>query len=109
MRRRNSLSDSTPAARLRHRADHWCIRLKVSPRQVRVVAMRTKWGSCSSKGIVTLAIDLDEQKAGFQDYVIVHELLHLKVKNHGKLFKALMAAHLPDWRKSYHLERRQAA
>jgi len=33
----------------------------------------------------------------FQDYVIVHELLHLQVPNHGKLFKSLMNAYLPGW------------
>jgi predicted metal-dependent hydrolase len=33
----------------------------------------------------------------FQDYVIVHELLHLRVPNHGKLFKSLMRAHLGEW------------
>ena len=52
-------------------------------------------------GIVTLAVDLDDQDAAIQDYVIVHELLHLKVKNHGKLFKALLAAHVPAW-KAHH-------
>jgi predicted metal-dependent hydrolase len=60
--------------------------------------MTRKWGSCSTTGIVTLARDLDDQDTGFQDFVIVHELLHLKVPNHGRLFKALMTAHVPGWR-----------
>jgi len=38
-------------------------------------------------GIVTLANDLVDQEAGFQDFVIAHELLHLRVPNHGRLFK----------------------
>ena len=33
---------------------------------------------------------------GFQDFAIAHELLHLRVPNRGKLFKALMTAHVPD-------------
>ncbi len=33
----------------------------------------------------------------FQEYVIVHELLHLRVPNHGKLFRTLMLLYLPDW------------
>ena len=98
MKTRSTLQDATPAMRLRHRADHWCVRLKVTPRQIRVQAMRHKWGSCSTSGTVTLAADLDEQMHGFQDYLIVHELLHLKVKNHGKLFKALLSGHIPNWR-----------
>jgi predicted metal-dependent hydrolase len=97
--KRSILSDYTPATRLRYRVDGWCVRLKVLPRQVRIQPMRRKWGSCSTRGTVTLALDLDEQDPGFQDYVIVHELLHLKVKNHGRLFKALMSAYVADWRK----------
>ena len=42
--------------------------------------------------------DLGSQDVEFQDFVIAHELLHLRVPNHGKLFKALMTAHVPDWR-----------
>jgi predicted metal-dependent hydrolase len=60
--------------------------------------MTRKWGSCSANGTVTLAIDLDDESEGFQDFVIVHELLHLKVPNHSRLFKALMSAHVPNWR-----------
>ena len=60
--------------------------------------MAAKWGSCSRRGTVTLAEDLAKESSGFQDVVIVHELLHLRVRNHGKVFKALMSAHVPRWR-----------
>ena len=72
-------------------------RLRVKPRVVRVQHMTRKWGSCSTAGIVSLASDLVEQDQGFQDFVIVHELLHLKVPGHGRLFSALMSAHSPGW------------
>ena len=55
-------------------------------------------------GIVTLANDLTDQEDGFQDFVIAHELLHLRVPNHGRLFKALMTAYVPDW-KQYDVRR----
>lgn len=61
--------------------------------------MTRKWGSCSTAGTITLADDLGRQAGPFQDYVIVHELLHLKVPNHGKVFKTLMGLHLPGWRR----------
>jgi predicted metal-dependent hydrolase len=61
--------------------------------------MTRKWGSCSTTGIITLAEDLIEHEPGFQDFVIAHELLHLRVPTHGRLFKALMSLHLPNWRK----------
>src|SRR5579872_1256327 len=87
-----------PAVRLKRRVDVWAVKLRVMPRIVRVQRMTRKWGSCSTAGTVTLASDLDRESEAFQDFVIVHELLHLKVPNHGRLFKALMTAHIADWR-----------
>jgi predicted metal-dependent hydrolase len=65
--------------------------------------MRNKWGSCSTRGIVTLSVDLARESERFQDTVIVHELLHLKTRNHGRVFKALMTAYVPHWRSVEHL------
>lgn len=96
----------TRHAALRHRADEWARRLNVRPRLVRIRTMTVKWGSCSTLGIVTLASDLVDQNPGFRDFVIAHELLHLRVPNHGKLFKALMTTHVPAWR-TYDLQRRR--
>jgi predicted metal-dependent hydrolase len=83
---------------LKRRVERWATKLKVKPRLVRVQKMTRKWGSCSTAGTVTLAADLAEQITGFQDFVVAHELLHLRVPNHGRLFKALMTIHVPDWR-----------
>jgi len=90
--------DEEALIRLRERVTHWAKRLAVQPRAVRVQPMTRKWGSCSTAGIVTLAADLAAYPERFQDIVIVHELLHLRVRNHGKLFRALMGAHVPHWR-----------
>lgn len=87
-----------PAQELRRRTLRWALKLKVNPRVVRVQAMRRKWGSCSSAGTVTLASELLDQELRFQDYVIVHELLHMRYSSHGRVFKALMSAHVPGWR-----------
>jgi predicted metal-dependent hydrolase len=83
---------------LRRRVDAWALKLKVSPRVVRVQRMTRKWGSCSTHGTITLAADLVDQDRRFQDFVVAHELLHLRVPNYGRLFKALMTAHVPNWR-----------
>lgn len=83
---------------LRRRVAYWAERLHVPTPSVRVREMTRKWGSCSTAGTITLATDLDHQDIEFQNFVIVHELLHLRITNHGKLFKAFMTAHLPDWR-----------
>ena len=76
----------------------WSKRLRVEARSIRVQRMTRKWGSCSTTGTITLAEDLIEQEPGFQDFVIAHELLHLRLPTHGRLFKALMSLHLSNWR-----------
>jgi len=70
----------------------------VNPRVVRIEKLTDKWGSCTASGDVTLADDLAQMDERIQDYVIVHELLHLRFATHNKRFKALMAAHVPEWR-----------
>ena len=93
MRRRDDCSEE-----LRQRVECWAERLHVPELRVRVRNMTRKWGSCSTAGTITLATDLGSQDVEFQNFVIAHELLHLRVPNHGKLFKALMTAHVPNWR-----------
>ena len=72
----------------------WEQRLRVEPREVHVRPMRRKWGSCSTSGRVTFNAELLAESAVFRKRVIVEELLHLKVPNHGRLFRALLKAHL---------------
>ena len=59
--------------------------------------MRQKWASCSTNGHLNFNTELLAMKRSLWDYVIVHELLHFSVPNHGKLWKSLMRAHLGDW------------
>lgn len=91
-------AEAYPAQALRNRAYAWALKLKVNPRVIRVQEMRHKWGSCSAAGTITLAAALLDESLRFQDYVVVHELLHLKHASHGRLFKALLSAHVPGWR-----------
>ena len=97
--RRARLRDLSPSMRLRRRVDHWANRLHIMPKVVRIQRMTRKWGSCSQSGVLSLALDLADHEGRFQDFVIVHELLHLRVRNHGRLFKTLMSLHVPGWRK----------
>jgi predicted metal-dependent hydrolase len=92
------MSSLYPSQELRRRTMAWAVKLHVNPRVVRVQEMKRKWGSCSSSGTVSLASDLVDQDPQFQDYVILHELLHLRGHVHGRVFTALMTAYLPRWR-----------
>jgi predicted metal-dependent hydrolase len=90
---------------LRRRVERWARCLAVEPRTVRIQRMMHKWGSCSSKGTISLAEDLADRSPEFQNFVIVHELLHMRIPNHGRLFRAVMSVHVPNWR-SLSLSRR---
>ena len=78
---------------------YWVKRLRVRPRSVRVQKMTRKWGSCSAAGTVTFATALLAEPAEFRTYVIVHELLHLRVPNHGRLFKSYLGAYVPGYQR----------
>ena len=71
----------------------------MQPVEIAMRPMRKKWASCSSRGRLTFDSGLLEVDRDFGEYVIVHELLHLRVANHGPVFSALLTAYLPDWRR----------
>lgn len=72
----------------------WAGRLGVEPETIQLRPMTRKWGSCSTNGRVTFSIDLLTQPSQERSRVIVHELLHLKIPNHGPLFRRLETAYL---------------
>lgn len=75
----------------------WADRLRVRPARIRIQKMRRKWASCSFRKCVCLSTDLLLEGRSFQEYTVLHELLHLRVPNHGKLFKSMLALYHPEW------------
>jgi hypothetical protein len=72
----------------------WARRIRVDPKEIHIRPMKRKWGSCSTSGRLSFNMELLTAPAKIRKRVIVEELLHLKVPNHGKLFKALLKAYL---------------
>ncbi|MBI4334122.1 MAG: M48 family metallopeptidase [Chloroflexi bacterium] len=70
----------------------WAGRIGVATKEVHLRPMKGKWASCSSSGRLSFNLELLAQPAAFRADAIVHELLHLKVPNHGRLFKTLKKA-----------------
>ncbi len=64
----------------------------------KITAMRKQWGSCSPKGVVSLNPNLVKAPRDCIDYVLVHELAHLKEHNHSKRFYGLLDRNMPDWK-----------
>jgi predicted metal-dependent hydrolase len=61
--------------------------------------MKRRWGSLSDKGVITLNTDLIRAPKECIDYVVTHELCHLKYRNHGPEFYKLLESVIPDWEK----------
>ncbi len=83
-------------AEFKARVLQWAVKLGVEVSSLAVRPMRNKWASCSTAGNLNFNTDLLMMEKTIGDYVIVHELLHFSVPNHGKLWKSLMRAHLGD-------------
>ncbi len=63
-------------------------------------SMKSRWGSCSARGKITLSTELIKLPDIHIEYVIVHELCHLRHHNHGKEFYSLLSELLPGWEKT---------
>ncbi|MGC8893204.1 MAG: M48 family metallopeptidase [Candidatus Saccharicenans sp.] len=89
-----TLEEAVPADIFKAEVLAWAKKIKVRPTEIHIRPMKRKWASCSSKGRLTFDTELLKQPAKFRAEVIVHELLHLKIPNHGPLFRNLMKAFL---------------
>jgi predicted metal-dependent hydrolase len=70
----------------------------VSYRRIRIGAQRTLWGSCAPSGTLSFNWRLVLAPLEVLDYVVVHELCHLRVPNHSRRFWALVERHRAGWR-----------
>jgi predicted metal-dependent hydrolase len=72
--------------------------LGVSYGRIEVRDQRTRWGSCSPRGTLSFNWRLALAPLEVLDYVVVHELCHLREANHSPRFWRLVAERRPDWR-----------
>jgi len=75
----------------------WQEKLNIKANRIQIMKMKNKWSSCSTKGNITLNNELTKLPKQLAEYAILHELLHLVAPNHGKTFKALLSAYMPNW------------
>ena len=91
------MSTGSAKIRFKQRVHEWAARLDVKVVWLGVRPMRNKWASCSTEGHLNFNAELLDMDEKVWDYVIVHELLHFFVPNHGKLWKSLMRVHLGEY------------
>ena len=92
-----SLEEAVPREVFLAEVHAWAERIGVEVREIHIRPMKRKWASCSSRGRLTFDTDLLFQAADFRAEAIVHELLHLKIPNHGKLFRGSVKAYLSQY------------
>ncbi len=80
------------------KVEHWSRVTGLTPTGLKVTTARTRYGSCSGKDSLCFSCFLMNAPEPAIDLVVVHELCHIAVKNHGRDFYALMAKFLPDYK-----------
>lgn len=88
------------------RVAYWSQRMGLTPAGVKITSARTRYGSCSGRNSLCFSCFLANAPEAAVDLVVVHELCHIRVKNHGPDFYALLERTLPDWRARKALLRR---
>lgn len=71
----------------------------LAPKKYRVRDMKSAWGSCSSTKNISIALKLVEHSPKAFEYVVLHEVCHLKYMNHSKQFWQMVEGYMPDYKK----------
>lgn len=87
-------ADTVTPATFKREVRRWSKRIGVQVREIRIRSMKRKIASASSEGRLTFDVSLLDSPPDRRADAIVHELVHLKVGNHGRLFRSLVRAHL---------------
>ena len=70
----------------------------VKPESVKITSAKTRYGSCSSKNTLNFSLFLMDKDERFIDYVVIHELAHIRHHNHSKQFYAFVECFMPDYK-----------
>lgn len=84
---------------VKNKIDYFRSIYNLCPARISIRNQRTRWGSCSRKGNLNFNYRIVHLPEKYQDYVVVHEICHLKEFNHSKRFWDLVAEAIPDCKK----------
>ena len=94
MTRITPINDGVTTDSFKTEVQTWAKKVGVDIKEIHVRQMTRKLASASTTGRLTFDVDLLAEPEGRRAEVIVHELVHLKVGNHGRLFRNLVRSHL---------------
>jgi predicted metal-dependent hydrolase len=79
--------------------EKWSTSMDAAPNEWRIKRMKTRWGTCSQGAKrIWLNLELAKKSPRCLEFIIVHELVHLRERHHGARFQSLMHEWMPDWR-----------
>lgn len=78
----------------------WSESMKLYPKKLSLRNQKSRWGSCSAKGTLNINWRLMGAPIEVLDYILVHELSHLRHMNHSEKFWNLVESHYPDYQTS---------
>jgi len=81
------------------RADHYARRLELFPEGIRITGAQSRWGSCSRDNRLCFSWRIVMAPLHVLDYVLIHELVHIKEKNHSARFWNHLGSIIPDYKK----------
>lgn len=85
------------------RVDYWSGIMGLTPTGLKITSARTRFGSCSGKNSLCFSWRLMQYPPEAIDYVVVHELAHIRHHDHSPAFYALIERYMPDWRERMNL------
>ncbi|GAB4147590.1 MAG: M48 family metallopeptidase [Patescibacteria group bacterium] len=80
------------------RLNYWSEIMRLEFKSLKLSSAKTRWGSCSHDNNINLNWNMVMLELDLIDYVIVHELAHIKHKNHSLKFWSLVEEYMPDWK-----------
>ena len=103
------LQDFSRASYLKHKkqaeifcqekVSYWAEKMQVAYQSIKIKNTRTRWGSASSKGNLNLNYKIIFLPDELADYLVVHELAHLKEMNHSPAFWRIVETYIPDYKR----------
>lgn len=93
-------------SRVAHLAERHAPRYGLQPRDIRIKSMKTRWGSCGPRNDININWLLALAPESVLEYVVVHEICHIRERNHSPAFWALVGKHLPQYLEERHWVKR---
>ena len=84
---------------LRRRVERFSKHAAIKPNRIEVRDLGFRWGSCGRRGVLFFNWKVLQLPVRLVDYIIMHELIHLRERNHGPAFWNALSAAMPDWQK----------